>query len=190
MAWRRDSCSVGWLSLARTRRRGLTGFLVIAQDRDTFLASYPGLPAERVLDGFVGNWSNAGERIKLNDADGSTIVDFSYNDNSLWPQAADGVGASLVLIDPNSTPTDEFGKSYRWQNSPEFGGSPGTASTDQIGVVVNEVLANTDTPNSSDAIELHNTTDQSISIGGWYLSDSSNDLFKFQFPAGPQRLFG
>lgn len=49
--------------------------------------------------------------------------------------------------------------------------------------VVNEVLAHTDPP-LEDAIELHNPTGTAVSIGGWFLSDSSEDLKKFQIPAG------
>jgi hypothetical protein len=33
-----------------------------------------------------------------------------------------------------------------------------------------------------DAIELHNTTDRPINIGGWYLSDSSNNYRKYRIP--------
>jgi len=35
-----------------------------------------------------------------------------------------------------------------------------------------------------DWIELHNTTDAAINIGGWFLSDSSTDFMKYEIAAG------
>ena len=48
---------------------------------------------------------------------------------------------------------------------------------------INEVLAHTDLP-QRDFIELQNTTSSPLNIGGWYLSDSKNDLRQFQIPTG------
>ena len=50
-------------------------------------------------------------------------------------------------------------------------------------VLVNEVLAHTDLP-LEDAIELYNPTTNSVSIGGWYLSDSQSDLKRYRIPDG------
>ena len=60
---------------------------------------------------------------------------------------------------------------------------PGAPPTLAPGVVINEVLTHTDEP-ATDAIELLNTSSDVLSIGGWYLSDSSQDLFKFEIPPG------
>ena len=65
----------------------------------------------------------------------------------------------------------------------EFGGSPGAASATPSGVIVNEVLSHTDSPRK-DSIELLNTSAVAVDIGGWYLSDSGNQLKKFQIPLG------
>ena len=46
----------------------------------------------------------------------------------------------------------------------------------------NEVLAHPSTP-GGDMIELHNTTSQPINVGGWFLSDSSANLTKYQIAA-------
>ena len=50
-------------------------------------------------------------------------------------------------------------------------------------LVINEVLAR---PNADEdlLIELHNLSDRSLDIGGWYISDSSEDLFRFQIDQG------
>lgn len=50
-------------------------------------------------------------------------------------------------------------------------------------VVVSEVLSHTDPP-LEDAIELHNTTTNSVNIGGWYLSDDVAQPRKYQIPSG------
>ena len=50
-------------------------------------------------------------------------------------------------------------------------------------VVINELLANS-AGAAPDWIELSNTTDQAISIGGWYLSDDANDLMRYQIAEG------
>lgn len=47
---------------------------------------------------------------------------------------------------------------------------------------LNEVLSHTDAP-EGDWIELYNTTDETVDIGGWYLSDDDEDLTRFQIPA-------
>ena len=134
---------------------------------------------------YVGSLSNGGERIKIDDANGSTVVDFSYDDGSLWPQAADGVGASLesLIAESPQSPTDLDDKYYSWRSSETFGGTP-LAGGSQNPVVISEIRANTDDPGQLDAIELHNTASFAMNIGGWYLSDSAADLLKFEIPAG------
>jgi hypothetical protein len=138
-----------------------------------------------VLGQYNGNLRNSGERVELLDPLGTTLLEFEYGDSDPWPVRADGAGGTLVLVDETSTPEDEFSKYYRWTGSSEFGGSPGTAGVTAQGIVINEVLTNTDeSPTQSDAIELHNTASTSIDISGWFISDTSVDLLKFEIPAG------
>ncbi len=73
--------------------------------------------------------------------------------------------------------------------------SPGEANwLPLIHPVINEVLTHTDLP-LEDAVELHNLSDTPVDIGGWYLSDSSRDLFKYRIaegttiPAGGYKVF-
>ena len=63
-------------------------------------------------------------------------------------------------------------KSYSWRGSSELHGSPATAGSGPIGVVINEIIARTETPiELSDSIELFNSSETDIDIGGWFLSD-------------------
>jgi hypothetical protein len=50
-------------------------------------------------------------------------------------------------------------------------------------IVVNEVLTHTDPP-LVDAIEFYNPTAAAINIGGWYLSDDSDNYQKYRIPNG------
>ena len=154
--------------------------VVIVRDLEAFQVRY-GTDVEVLGEFSDGSLNNGGERIAISDQAGNVIVDFAYDDADVWPQSPDGVGGTLELI-ATSTPNDELGKYYRWRGSVDFGGSPGTDGSDSVGVVVNEVLANSDVV--PDAIELLNVTDAEISIGGWYLSDAGGDLLKYQIPAG------
>jgi hypothetical protein len=72
--------------------------------------------------------NNDGETIKLEDALNGTIKEFRYNDAAPWPTEADGLGQSLVLINPMSNPDPDV--AANWRASAVGGGNPG--STDVI----------------------------------------------------------
>ncbi len=159
-------------------------YQVIVSDVARFQAAYPLVDAAKIVGEFAGNLDNGGERIKLDDSTGSTIVDFSYGDGDPWPERADGAGGTLVVVDA-ALANDQFAKYYSWRGSAEMGGSPAAASIADAGVLINEVLVNTDPPAvATDTIEIYNPTQDAIEIGGWYLSDSGENLLKFQIPAG------
>ncbi len=50
-------------------------------------------------------------------------------------------------------------------------------------IVISEVLTHTDPP-LEDALELHNLSLQPLDIGGWFLSNTLDDLAKYPLPAG------
>ncbi len=52
----------------------------------------------------------------------------AYSDELPWPRAADGLGYSLVPIDPNENPNPN--SPQNWRSSTEFGGSPGRDDPD------------------------------------------------------------
>lgn len=132
-----------------------------------------------------GSLSGQGERLTLVDGASEVILDFVYDDGDPWPERPDGHGATLELVDPIDTKTDQYEKYYNWRGSSELGGSPGAAGQEPVGVVINEVLSQTNSPgDKSDSIELLNTTASPIDISGWYLSDSSNNFLKYMIPNG------
>ena len=104
---------------------------------------------------------------------------------------ADGKGSTLEIINALGDETS----SNNWRNSTEYNGTPGTGGIGAIdSIVVNEILTHTDLP-LVDAIELHNPTAAAIDIGGWYLSDTDNNLKKYRvadgtvIPAGGYLVF-
>ncbi len=157
-------------------------YAVVVQDLAAFQLRYGTDP--RVIGEFqAGRLDNGGESISLHDALGQTIVEIEYDDGGLWPESADGVGATLVAVSPQTTARTDYGKHYAWRHSTEFGGAPAALNSSPIGIVINEILAHTEPP-VSDAIELFNSTDAAIDISGWFLSDAADALWKFQIPAG------
>jgi len=164
--------------------------VVVVENRPAFEARYgTGL---NVAGQYQGNLDNDGERIVLRSAwTGETLHDFVYHDADGWPGRADGKGASLELVDPANADPADYGLDGSWNSSVRYGGTPGAAPEAEIGVIINEVLTHTDTP-QADAIELYNTTNAEIDLGGWYLSDrwgwesdpGNGDYQKFRIPSG------
>jgi len=151
---------------------------VIVKNLAAFTARYGG--GINVAGVFGGQLSNGGEELHLADANGATILRFTYQDTAAWPGRADGSGGSLELIDH----AGDYSDGANWRNSVNYGGSPGVAGLAQgPGIVINEVLTHTDPP-LYDSIELFNPTASAINIGGWYLSDSSAKPKKYRIPAG------
>jgi len=158
-------------------------FVVVVQDRSAFEARYG--TAMDIAGEYSGRLNNAGERIRLQDAIGQTILDFDYKDG--WRSITDGEGFSLTVIDPLSTDSYSWNEKDSWRASAYPGGSPGEDDSDIIpnpdSIVINEVLAHAHA-DAADWIELHNTTDSTIDIGGWFLSDSGSNPAKYRIASG------
>ncbi|UCG46478.1 MAG: lamin tail domain-containing protein [Phycisphaerales bacterium] len=157
--------------------------VVVVREPNTFAAKYG--PATEVLGRYDGRLDNGGERIRLQDAIGRTILDFKYKDG--WRRITDGDGYSLTIINPANPDPGSWAMKDSWRASAYEGGSPGQDDSGIIpnpgSVVVNEILAHSH-GGAPDWVELYNTTEADIDIGGWYLSDSEADLKKYRIPAG------
>lgn len=98
-------------------------YLVVARTPAVFQSVYgAGLNLAPVGFGDA-SLSNGGETISLLTAGGATFLSFTYDDADPWPDAADGGGASLEIIDPLGDPSDPG----NWRASATVGGSPGSA---------------------------------------------------------------
>ena len=155
---------------------GTGKFAVLVSEPDYFTSRYPNV---EIAGRYIGKLDNEGERVTLSDALTSIVESVNYNDG--WFSSTDGNGFSLVLKNLSSDPNEKS----TWRPSTFIYGSPGKddpiLSTD--GIVINELLANTDPP-LEDAVELYNGSSNDIAIGGWFLSDSSSNLKKYEIPGG------
>jgi hypothetical protein len=165
------------------------GYGVVVRNLTAFKARYPDWANRNVLGSYAGQLNNGGEKLKLGYAPTNMLPLVSFDYEADWYPATAGEGFSLVLNDSQSAPSTWDNKSA-WRPSSAPDGSPGAANPalayPQGTVVINEVLSHQDTDNPGDWIELHNTSSNSINIGGWFLSDSRGNLKKYTIPAGTQ----
>ncbi len=106
-------------------------YVVVVQDSNAFEARYSTEPGTEINTAgqYTGKLANNGERIRLEDAMGQTILDFKYKDG--WYDGADGQGPSLTIVDPANPDPNSWGEKESWQASDVVGGSPGRDDSDQ-----------------------------------------------------------
>jgi hypothetical protein len=157
-------------------------YTVIVEDSTAFSNRYGG--GLSIAGQYTGKLDNDGDRIRFKDAVGMEIQDFRYDDD--WHELTDGFGFSLTMVNPASTDPNGWDRKSGWRSSLAEGGTPGAAPQTALpagSIVINELLAHSH--NGTDWIELHNTTDQGINIGGWFLSDDNSDpnvIRKYEIP--------
>ena len=159
---------------------GSNEFFVLARYSSAFAFRYPGVTNDATYGGSLTKLANDGERLRLKDATGSTVIDVTYAET--WYPATDGAGYSLVPVDTEWEPD----AANSWRASTDLHGSPGAddPALSYGVIVINEVLTHTDPP-LEDAIELYNASaSETVHIGGWYLSDNDANLKKFRVPNG------
>jgi len=159
-------------------------FVVVAKNITAFESRYD-TDGMNLVGGYPDKLANGGEKLALADAVDGLIQAFRYKNG--WYEPTDGGGFSLTIVDELAD-RDEWDNKFNWGASGLFGGSPGSVNGGVTpgSVIINEVLAHSDAyPN--DVVELHNTTQSDIDIGGWFLSDSGDtpaDLMKYRIAAG------
>jgi len=98
-------------------------YCIVVRDLPAFEARYgSGRP---VAGQYGGALSNAGERLRLEDAGGRTIQNFRYSDD--WYPLTDGGGFSLTLTEPVAVDPNALDNASAWRPSRDPGGSPGAA---------------------------------------------------------------
>lgn len=155
------------------------GFVVVAPSPADLEASY-GLTG--VLGGFTNRLANGGGTLRLLNPAGAVLIEVNWSDQPPWPAAADGAGHSLVLRNPSFGEGDP----RAWDASALIGGSPGRAEAAREhpaqDVVINEILAHTDPP-QTDFVELYNHGTNSVDLSGYVLTDDPATN-RFTLPAG------
>ena len=142
-------------------------YLVVASN-PAVASSFYGISGVR--GPFSGHLADSGGQVQLENQMGAILLGTNYSDDYPWPAAADGVGHSLVLAQPDYSEDSALA----WKASAYVQGNPGTSNPTLPGfdanVVINEVLAHTDPPNL-DFIELYNYSRTAVNLSGYTLKD-------------------
>lgn len=151
------------------------------------LNSYSNLTSQ-VFEWTDGSLSDMGETITLVNNLGVIVDMVSYGINSPWPVEANGQGYSLELLDPEKD--NSIGEN--WRASSEYGGTPGESSSSNIisGLYINEYLSapGNNTGIQTDWIELYNSNNFEINIGGLYISDDPDNPGLWQIPENNAKI--
>jgi len=122
--WRILDGNANYFKIPQGTRLRQGQYLVAAADRNKFDAVWQGVPS---LGGFTFKFNNSGDDVKLYDSSGVLVDWVAYDDHGLWPEEADGEGASLELTNPELS---NYGP-YNWEASafPDPHGTPGRINT-------------------------------------------------------------
>ena len=74
------------------------GYLVLAKNLDLFSASFPSV--DNAIGSFGFGLSGGGDQVRIYNDHGDLIDSLEYDDAGGWPEAADGNGPTLELINP------------------------------------------------------------------------------------------
>ncbi len=156
-------------------------FYLLVRNPAAFATRYPGVAYDGV---YSGRLDNQGETIAISRPfNGGVVLSVAYDNGPAWPQAAAGLGFSLVPASGAGGPGS--GGAAAWKAGGASLGSPGAADVPAalVPVVINEVLT-ASAPPASDWIELFNPSVLPANVGGWFLTDDSVRPMKYRIPDG------
>ena len=150
-------------------------YLVLVEDTALFHSQFPQTNVYGPL-GF--GFSNSGELLTLSDNNNLPVLNMQYYDSIPWPEAPDGYGRTLELIndtlDPNLSSSWFVGC---------IGGSPGgpyIPCTEDI--IFSEInYKSSSFTNAGDWVELLNTSSNAVDISNWKFRDD-DDTHNFNIP--------
>ncbi len=93
-------------------------YLVVCRDTAKFSLAFP--TVKNRIGNFDFGLNNGGEKIRLFDWNLGIVDSLTFDDNSPWPEAADGKGSTLALINPDS----DNSLAQNWAASSNYG-TPG-----------------------------------------------------------------
>ena len=149
-------------------------FLVVTNNRAAFEQLHgPGVGP--VVGDLPFRLGNGGDRVNLYSVNGLPIDDVEYDDRLPWPEAADGRGPSLELIDPG------FNRRVyqNWGASLAAGGSPGEPNSclGQVApaerdIIINEIMYHPVEkqnihPTAREYVEVVNRGVEPVNLNGW-----------------------
>lgn len=140
----------------------------------------------KVLQWHDGNLPDGAGSISLQDGQGNIIDFVNYDSKFWWPKEPNGAGPSLELFSPGL----ENMVSSSWRSSYANGGTPGRANNSAVisGIYINEFLASNHAVNADedgeydDWVEIYNSTDLPVNLGGLHITDNLDIPCKYQIP--------
>lgn len=152
------------------------GRVVLVEHEETFANTYGDL-GSLLIGQYAGGLDNGGERVALQDANGVLIDEVTYGDSFPWADAADGVGYSLVRIDPANASQE----AHAWRRSVQLNGSPGTSDEVQF---VGNIELDSDGDGLSDFLEFAMGSDSADGNDGLGLIklEWGDEAWKFSYP--------
>ena len=153
------------------------GFLVVAASPGSVQAVYG---ITNIAGPYSGSLKKTGT-VQLKDKADTLVLEVPYANTAPWPVAADGTGHSIVLAQASYGEAD----ARAWAISDVAGGSPGGYEAYRPSplrnVVINEILANSNT-NLLDYLELYNHSAAAVDLSGCVLTDDPTTN-KYVIPA-------
>jgi hypothetical protein len=155
------------------------GYIVVA-----FNSSLLSNSAFKVYQWTSGNLNDSLGSIILKTKTGNTVDSVDYSDSNPWPQISENHSIELISDDADNN------LGSNWKESETSGGNPGApVFTESITAIkINEIMANNKTVIAdnyyeyNDWIELHNTSNDTINIGGLFITYNLTNAGLFQIP--------
>lgn len=132
-------------------------YLVVVNDRSSFLSRYPGSQGFMAAGGFNGALDNTGETLALTLPEPWRVHILRFRFEPTWYPTASGGGHSIVVASPTTTLPKDWADRSVWRASANINGSPGAAepatpppATGVTARLVNlSILTNLETANDS-----------------------------------------
>ncbi len=131
-----------------------------------------------------GDLGDSGDIINVFDSEGRLVDVVNYTAGNEWPKRSVGTDFSIELYDPGLNNS----LAGNWHSSFVYGGTPGRINSEPSsdGIVLNELMARNnsviqdDTGEYVDWVELYNTSNQFVSINGFYLTGNQDDMKQYE----------
>ena len=102
-------------------------YLVVVNDRSSFLSRYPGSTGFMAAGGYNGSLDNTGETLALTLPEPWRVHILRFRFEPTWYPSASGGGHSIVVASPTTTQPKDWQDKSVWRASANINGSPGAA---------------------------------------------------------------
>ena len=155
------------------------GRILMVKNLTTFELRYGSDPSRRIAGEFANdtNLRDSGEQIVIAGIDATPIRDFAYDDDSPWPESADGNSYSLILELPHTNPDHSLAQSRH--SSAAARGAPGESGKESF---AGDPLADTDGDGLNRLLEFATgTSDESPSEPGVSIDVEDGDSLTLSY---------